>query len=100
MNTEMKIHNYDKMGSTDKLSFHKAWKAYMDNTNGNEEIFQMGFNPNTGYAYIALECDIQIASCHGQEVDFIVTDHENGKEYFFDSYEEADCKLIRLNELV
>ena len=55
MNTEMKIHNYDKMGSTDKLSFHKAWKAYMDNTNGNEEIFEMGFNPNTGYAYIALK---------------------------------------------
>ena len=43
---------------------------------------------------------MQIASCHGQEVDFIVTNHENGKEYFFDSYEEADAKLIRLNELV
>tara|TARA_R110002012_G_scaffold288775_2_gene481584 strand:- start:210 stop:500 length:291 start_codon:yes stop_codon:yes gene_type:complete len=96
----MKIQNYDKMGSTDKLSFHKVWKAYIDNTSGKGEIFEMGFNPNSGYAYIALECDIQIASCFGQKVDFIVTDHENGEEYFFDLYEEAVAKLIKLSELV
>ena len=100
MNTEMKIHNYDKMNSTDKLSFHKVWKAYMDNTSGNEEIFEMGFNLNSRYAYIALECDIQIACKEGEDVEFLVTDYENGDEYFFDSYEEADAKLIRLNELV
>jgi hypothetical protein len=36
-----------------------------------------------------LENGIQIASCFGQEVDYIVYDFETGEEHFFDSYDEA-----------
>ena len=97
INNKMEIINFDKMGSSDKYSLELVWKAYND-IRLNEEIFEIGFNLNSGYVYIALENGVSIASCFGQEVDFIVTDHENSKEHFFDSYEEADAKLIRLNE--
>ena len=96
----MEIINFDKMGSSEKHSLELVWKAYNDNTNGLEEIFEIGFNTNSGYVYIALECNIQIASCFGQEVDFIVTDFETGDEFFFDTYKEADEKLALLNETV
>tara|TARA_A100001201_G_scaffold138562_1_gene129591 strand:- start:316 stop:633 length:318 start_codon:yes stop_codon:yes gene_type:complete len=100
INNQMEIYNYDKMGSLDKKSLELVWKAYNDNTNGNEDIFEIGFNTNSGYVYIALESGVQIASCFGQAVDFIVTDSEDGTEYFYDSYCQADLKLIRLNERV
>ena len=95
----MKIHNYENMGSLDKKSLELVWKAYND-TRLNEEIFEIGFNLSSGYVYIALENGVCIASCFGQPVDYIVTDYNNGEEFFFDTYDEAYKKLKKLNETV
>ncbi len=95
----MKIHNYENMGSLDKKSLELVWKAYND-TRLNEEIFEIGFNLSSGYVYIALENGVSIASCFGQPVDYIVTDYNNGEEFFFDTYDEAYKKLKKLNETV
>jgi hypothetical protein len=57
-----------------------------------EEIMEMGFNPNSGYIYIALENGISICSCLGSDVEYLVTDFEDGEEYFLDTYEEAITK--------
>jgi hypothetical protein len=54
-----------------------------------EEISQIGFNPNSGYVYIALDNGIQIASMLGQDIEYIVVDHD-GTEHFLDTYESAE----------
>jgi len=67
----------------------KCFQAYADNCAG-DSIFEIGFNPNSGYVYIALEvANIQIASCMGDSVEWIVCNLENGEEAFLDTYEEA-----------
>jgi hypothetical protein len=48
----------------------KIWQAYADNFAG-EEIMQEGFNPNSGYVYIALENGISICSLLGGNVEFL-----------------------------
>jgi hypothetical protein len=53
------------------------------------EIMEVGFNPNSGYVYIALEDGISICSNLGNDVEFLVTDFNNGEETFYDTYEEA-----------
>ena len=95
----MEIHNYENMGSLDKKSLELVWKAYND-TRLNEEIFEIGFNLSSGYVYIALENGVSIASCFGQPVDYIVTDYNNGEEFFFDTYDEAYKKLEKFNATV
>jgi hypothetical protein len=67
----------------------KVWAAYAENFS-NEEIIEEGFNPNSGYFYIALENGIQIASMLGKNAEYIVWDSENGDESFFDSYDELE----------
>lgn len=66
----------------------KIFQAYA-NACPNEEIMGIGFNPNTGYVYIALENGISICSCLGQQVDYLVTNFYNGEETFYDTYKEA-----------
>lgn len=63
----------------------KAYKKYA----ADEDIMECGFNKQSGYVYIALENGISIASCFGQEVDYITYDFESGEEGFFDTYEDA-----------
>jgi hypothetical protein len=57
-----------------------------------------GMNMNTGYVYIALENGITIASNFGQRVEYIVTDFEDGEEYFLDTYKQAERKVEQLNK--
>jgi len=64
------------------------FQAYA-NQCANEEIMGVGFNPNSGYVYIALENGISICSCMGHQVDFLVTNFYNGEETFYDTYQEA-----------
>jgi len=52
-------------------------------------------NNNSGYVYIALENGVQIVSCFAQDVEYVVSDFENGEEEFFDSYNEAYNKLFK-----
>lgn len=57
------------------------------------DIFEIGFNENSGYTYVALEDNITICSYLGQRVQYLVTDFDNGEEFFFDNYTEAINKL-------
>jgi hypothetical protein len=68
------------------------WNAYADNF-AREDIMQEGFNPNSGYVYLALENGVTIASAFGQDVEFIVYDHETDEEMFFDSIDELNNHL-------
>jgi hypothetical protein len=81
---------------SDLESFYNVINAYKEI--GSPEIMYegVGFNQNSGYVYIALENGIQIASCFGQSVDYIVYDFNDGEEYFFDNYEEAEKLLETL----
>jgi len=77
------------------LGMSKIFEAY---ASIGEEILEdgIGFNPNSGYVYIALENGVSICSMLGREVEFLVTDFYNGEERFFDNYEEAlnfDCTI-------
>jgi hypothetical protein len=71
----------------------KVWKAYADNF-ANEDIMEEGFNPNSGYVYIALENGVTIGSCVGNDVEFIVYDDQQDEELFLDSYTELETYLI------
>lgn len=77
-----------KLGSSDYESYLKVLEAYKTECFG-EDIMEQGFNQTSGYVYIALDNGVQIASCFGQPVDYIVFDFETGEELFFDSYQEA-----------
>jgi hypothetical protein len=72
----------------------KVWMAYANHFAG-EEILEEGFNPNSGYVYIALENGVTIASSFGQDVDFIIYDEEEGQEMFLYSIEELNMYLNR-----
>tara|TARA_B100000700_G_scaffold291809_1_gene351145 strand:+ start:657 stop:965 length:309 start_codon:yes stop_codon:yes gene_type:complete len=100
----MEIYNLDNPAYLEAKGLAKVWKAYyknakLDNWSTNrEEIMEVGFNQNSGYVYIALENGISIASAFGQSVEYIVTNMDNGEEYFLDSYSEAENKLKELYE--
>ena len=65
------------MGSTDFLSMKRVWKSYHNVVWASEDIFEIGFNENSGYVYIALENGVSIASCFGQSVEYMVNNKLN-----------------------
>jgi hypothetical protein len=83
----MNTQNQTYFGYSDAKSKSIVWAAYAEHFSG-EEILEEGFNPNSGYVYIALENGVTIASCFGQSVDYIVYDFEEGEENIFGSYDE------------
>lgn len=97
MKTQLEI-NADFINDL-KGSDFESWiivqQAYRDYA-WKEEVMCAGMNLNTGYVYIALENGVTIASSFGQGVDYIVTDFEDGEEFFFDDYEEALEKVYQL----
>jgi hypothetical protein len=86
------------IGLNESIAFCEAkglsncFNAYAENCSG-ESIMQIGFNPNSGYTYIALENGISICSMLGQEVEYLTIDFETRKEMFFETYEEASNNL-------
>ena len=86
--------NLDFYGFSNRISFCEAqglancFQAYANECAG-EDIMSVGFNPNSGYVYIALECGVQICCCMGNDVEFLVTNSEDGEEMFFSNYAEA-----------
>jgi hypothetical protein len=72
------------------IGLSKVFKAYAENC-CNEEIMYggLGFNPNSGNVYLALENGITLFSMLGQDVMYVVTNFDNGEEFFFYSYKEA-----------
>jgi hypothetical protein len=75
----------------------KVWEAYAEHYAA-EEIMEEGFNPNSGYVYLALENGITIASSFGQNVEYIIHDFDTDDEIIFDSFEELEIYLIQQNE--
>ena len=88
MNKTIEANFLSSLGSSDFESWILVQQAYRDEA-WNEDIMETGFNTSSGYVYIALENGVQIASCFGQDVDYIVYDFETGEEHFFDNYDEA-----------
>jgi len=85
-----KTHEFlNDLGSSDFESWVLVNTAFNQFCKG-EEIMECGFNKQSGYVYIALENGISIASCFGQDVEYIVHDFETGEEEFFDEYEQAE----------
>ena len=78
----------DSLAYLEAKGMSKVWMAYADNCAG-EYIMEVGFNPNSGYVYIALENGVCIGSNTGGDVEYIVTDFNNGDEFFFEDYETA-----------
>jgi hypothetical protein len=70
----------------------KIWLAYAENF-ACDLIEAEGFNPNSGYVYLALESGITICSLLGADVEYLVYEHENGEELIFDSYQELEKYL-------
>ena len=87
--------NDGRIATTEAVGLSKVFDAYAD-TPG-EDIMEIGFNSNSGYVYIALENGIDISSGMGQDVEYIVTDREDGEEFFLDSYAEAEDKAVELS---
>jgi hypothetical protein len=95
--TQLTINGFDSssMCYLEALGMSKVFEAY---ASIGEDIIEggIGFNPNSGYVYIALENAISICSMLGRDVEYLVTDFNDGEEHFFDTYEEA-CKYDAYN---
>lgn len=78
----------ENLGGSDLESAIKVHDAYLRNCHG-ESIMDIGMNQYTGYVYFALDNGISIASCFGQDVEYIKVDFETGEEEFFNTYQEA-----------
>lgn len=71
------------------MGLSKCFEAYSEYCS-ESDIMEIGFNTNSGYIYIALEFEpISICSMLGGDVEYLVTNYEDGEETFFDSYLEA-----------
>lgn len=70
----------------ESIGLSKCFEAY---ANIGEDILELGFNPNSGYIYIALENGVSICSMLGQDVEYLVNDFDSGLEFIYDTYEEA-----------
>jgi hypothetical protein len=86
------IHNLsgDSISFCEAQGLAKVFQAYADHATG-ESILEgcIGFNEKSGIVYIALENGVSICSAFGQDVEYLVTDFENGDEEFFELYEDA-----------
>jgi hypothetical protein len=77
-----------ELRNSDLESWILVQRAYQEVAQ-REDIMECGFNKMSGYVYIALENGVQIASCFGNPVEYIVYQHEQDEEEFFDTYAEA-----------
>lgn len=90
MKTSLQINGIsDSIAYCEAQGLSQCFAAYAEHCAG-ETIMSIGFNENSGYVYIALENGIQICSMLGREVEYLVTDFNDGEEYFFDTYHEAE----------
>lgn len=83
---------YEVTGLSNTLTAYKD--LYSDHSADIEEV---GFNPDSGYVYLAMSNGITICSMLGQQAEYFVTDFNDGTEYFFTDIEEAFSKLEELN---
>ena len=98
MKTELTINGLNEnIAYCEAMGLSKCFEAYANYFSG-DTIFEVGFNPNSGYIYIALEeTQISICSMLGRAVEYLITDFETGEEFFFDSVGEANVHLQMIN---
>jgi hypothetical protein len=88
----------DYIAYAEAMGLSNVFEAYAENSAEADAIMEIGFNPNSGYVYIALENGISIVSMLGRGVEYLVSDLNNGEEYFFDTYDEALDNLDFIND--
>jgi len=88
----------DYIAYAEAMGLSKVFEAYAENSAEADAIMEIGFNPNSGYVYIALENGVSICSMLGRNVEYLVSDLNNGEEYFFDTYDEALDNLDFIND--
>ena len=88
----------DYIAYAEAMGLSKVFEAYAENSAEADAIMEIGFNPNSGYVYIALENGVSICSMLGRYVEYLVSDLNNGEEYFFDTYDEALDNLDFIND--
>lgn len=93
----MNYYNLENPSYCEAKGLSKVFEAYAKAPISGGHLMEVGFNANSGYVYIALENGISICSMLGGDVEYLVTDFEDGTEYFLDTYEEAENQL---NELI
>lgn len=88
---QITIHNINSDGPSycEAIGISKVFAAYAEVCNEQIMYECVGFNDHSGYVYIGLECGITIASCMGQNVEYITTDFYTGDEHFFNSFDDA-----------
>lgn len=80
--------SYDGIANREAIGLAVVFEAYANHA-GAADIQEIGFNPNSGYVYIALENGVQICSMLGNEAEYLVTDIMNGEEEWFSDYDIA-----------
>lgn len=96
-NLELNGLNKNHIAYLEAKGLSKCFEAYAENCGG-MEIFEIGFNNLSGYIYIALEDEpITICSQLGRDVEYLVTNFDDGSETFFETYDEAISELNKLN---
>ena len=93
----IQIHGLESFTYCETMGLSKCFKALAEIDNKYVMDDCIGFNANSGYVYIALEDGITIASMLGRDVEYIVTDYNDGEEFFFDTYKKAEAKLEEMS---
>ena len=93
----IQIHGLEYFTYCETMGLSKCFKALAKIADKCVMDDCIGFNANSGYVYIALEDGITIASMLGRDVEYIVTDYNDGEEFFFDTYKEAEAKLEEMS---
>ena len=92
-NLELKNIN-ENIAYCEAMGFALCFASYAKNCS-QESILEIGFNPNSGYVYIALENGITICSAFANVVEFLVIDALTYNEEFYETYEEAEDSISR-----
>jgi hypothetical protein len=95
----MEIYNLplEKMSYVEIKSLELVLKEYRSMPPSYDALLDetfVGYNSNSGYTYIALECGITLGCNDGNTVEYIVTDTDTGEEYFEEDINDA---LDRIN---
>ena len=91
----IQIHGLKSFTYCETMGLSKCFDALTNQLGAYYDVMEdgIGFNANSGYVCIALEDGITICSMLGRDVEYLVTDCDDGEEFFFDTYKEAELKL-------
>ena len=97
---DMQVYCSYDMGKADLMSLSLLFLEMAENINLDvQDIYEVGYNSMSGYTYISLENSIDLASIMGEPVQFLVTDSEEGTEYFLETYDEALAKCEEIEKV-